>query len=76
MLASSPRWLPRLRHSSSTSPCSEISVSSAARCLVEKFFTNGTTDAMVSLPSTAAAVGRLAACAMATPGFKVRIAPA
>ena len=76
MLASSPRWLPRLRHSSSTSPCSEISASSTVRCLAERFFTKGTTAAMVSLPSTAAAVGKDAACAMATPGFRVRIAPA
>ena len=36
----------------------------------------GSTAAMVSAPSTAPAVGRLAACAMATPGFTVRMAPA
>ena len=76
MLASSPFWLPRLRQSSSTSPCSLISVSSAVRALGERFFTKGTTAAMVSPPSTAAAVGRLAACAMATPGFRVSTAPA
>ena len=42
----------------------------------DRFFTKGTTAAMVSAPSTAPAVGRDAAWAMATPGFNVRMAPA
>ena len=76
MLCSSPFPVPRCRHCKSTSPCWAISASSAAFCFGDRFFTNGITDAMVSPPSTAAAVGRLAACAMATPGFRVSTAPA
>ena len=72
----SPRFVPRRRYCSRASPCWRISASTAARCLPEKFFTKGSTAAMVSAPSTAPAVGRLAACAMATPGFTVRMAPA
>ena len=84
MLCSSPFPVPRCRHCKSTSPCSAISAFSAAFCFdftkgttdVIVSLTNGITDAMVSPPSTAAAVGRLAACAMATPGFRVSTAPA